>query len=151
MRRYVMGLAFSPGRDYVVLMRKRRPDWQKGKLNGLGGEIREGETPHQTMVREWDEETSILTMGIWGKVCTVRGSGHPGQDPWELHVFATLFDFQGYEVNVDYGKTDEKVEILPVNALNKTGNATVDDLPVMIALAETRRYAGQGILTIYDS
>lgn len=151
MRRYVVGLAFSPGLDYMVAMRKRRPEWQAGLINGPGGEIKPGETPHQAMVREWSEETSIRTHDPWGEVCVVRGSGFPEQSLWELHVFVSRFDFQSYEVNKDYGKTDERVEVLPVNALNKTGNETVGDLPVFISLAIARRFPGGRGLTIYEN
>jgi 8-oxo-dGTP diphosphatase len=72
MKNYVVGFLFSPDSSYVVLIQKLKPDWQRGKLNGVGGLIEEGETPHEAMVREFREETgyefrdwkSFLTMDI---------------------------------------------------------------------------------------
>ena len=34
---YACGFLFSDDRRHVVLIRKRRPAWQAGKLNGVGG------------------------------------------------------------------------------------------------------------------
>ena len=53
---YVAGFLFSPDRSRVLLIRKNRPAWQAGKLNGLGGKIEPGETPPQAMRREFREE-----------------------------------------------------------------------------------------------
>lgn len=54
---YVAGFLFSPDKRTVLLIRKKRPDWQKGKLNGVGGRIEPGETPLEAMIREFEEET----------------------------------------------------------------------------------------------
>lgn len=64
-QRYVCGFAFydieSGFRPRVVLMRKVKPDWQAGKLNGVGGKIEAGETPEVAMAREFKEETGVTT------------------------------------------------------------------------------------------
>ena len=39
-QQYVCGFLFSRDRARVLLIRKRRPAWQAGKLNGLGGNDR---------------------------------------------------------------------------------------------------------------
>lgn len=59
-RLYAVGFAFSPLGDKVVLIRKHRPRWQAGRLNGVGGHVEEGETPFDAMRREFREET-----GVW--------------------------------------------------------------------------------------
>lgn len=59
-RRYVVGFIFSLDRQSVLLIRKNRPQWQLGKLNGIGGEIEKGETPHAAMTRECAEECGIV-------------------------------------------------------------------------------------------
>lgn len=51
---YVVGFLFRDGE--VALVEKRRPDWQKGFLNGIGGRVEVGETPLAAMVREFSEE-----------------------------------------------------------------------------------------------
>ena len=57
--RYVVGLLFNATLDRVVLIRKLRPDWQRGKLNGVGGRINEGESAGDAMTREFKEEANV--------------------------------------------------------------------------------------------
>lgn len=63
-QRYVCGFAFHGGqttRPRVVLIRKVKPDWQAGKLNGVGGKIERGECSTAAMAREFHEETGVKT------------------------------------------------------------------------------------------
>lgn len=53
----VVGFLFWRGQ--VLLVRKDRPFWQKGKLNGVGGKVEEGETAVTAMIREFSEETGL--------------------------------------------------------------------------------------------
>lgn len=57
----VCGFAFSADRHQVALVRKLRPAFQAGLLNGIGGKIEPGERPVSAMVREFREETGYLT------------------------------------------------------------------------------------------
>lgn len=61
MKKYVLGFAFSKDKKEVILIEKQKPDWQKGKLNGVGGKIEKDEMPHLAMVREFEEETGVST------------------------------------------------------------------------------------------
>jgi 8-oxo-dGTP diphosphatase len=62
---YVVGFAFdTDGR--VALIRKNRPEWQAGRLNGIGGHIEPGEHPNDAMWREFREETGTDVSG-WQK------------------------------------------------------------------------------------
>jgi 8-oxo-dGTP diphosphatase len=56
---YVAGFAFSEDQRRVVLIEKKRPKWQAGKLNGVGGHIEVGETPEVAMTREYLEDTGV--------------------------------------------------------------------------------------------
>jgi len=57
---YVAGFCFSTDSKYVALIRKNRPKWQAGKLNGIGGHVELTDTnPRETMVREFKEETGL--------------------------------------------------------------------------------------------
>lgn len=58
--RYVCGFLFHD--DNVLLVRKNRPDWQAGLLNGVGGKCEGHETPHFSMVREFQETDLGLSM-----------------------------------------------------------------------------------------
>jgi 8-oxo-dGTP diphosphatase len=52
---------FESAQGRVVLIKKNRPENQKGLLNGVGGRIEENETPFEAMAREFEEETGMLT------------------------------------------------------------------------------------------
>ena len=55
-------------------MEKKRPDWQAGKLNGVGGKIEAGETKEQAMCREFFEETGVTTQeDQWHLYCKLVG------------------------------------------------------------------------------
>lgn len=58
---YVLGFAFIPDRSKVLLIEKKRPAWQLGMLNGVGGKVEQGELISAAMAREFQEETGILT------------------------------------------------------------------------------------------
>lgn len=58
---YVLGFAFYRDSRKVVLIRKIKPAWQCGKLNGVGGKIERGEHCNDAMAREFKEETGCDT------------------------------------------------------------------------------------------
>lgn len=43
----------------VLLVLKKRPKWQEGRLNLVGGKVEEGETPQQAALRELKEESGF--------------------------------------------------------------------------------------------
>ncbi|MFA7454893.1 MAG: NUDIX domain-containing protein [Desulfobulbaceae bacterium] len=71
---YVVGFLFSPDGKRVALLRKNHPDWQKGKLNGIGGKIETGETPLQAMVREFREKAGA-NVTDWRPFCQMKWRG----------------------------------------------------------------------------
>lgn len=72
-KRYCLGFAFEKtGLQEVLLIKKTKPEWQRGMLNGVGGSIEPGETSLDAMIREFYEET------------------HEGTEPSEWREFATL-------------------------------------------------------------
>jgi 8-oxo-dGTP diphosphatase len=58
---YVLGFLFDKKKQQVILIKKTEPNWQKNLLNGIGGKIEPNETPVDAMVREFKEETDIIT------------------------------------------------------------------------------------------
>jgi 8-oxo-dGTP diphosphatase len=58
---YVVGLMFSPEGERVLMVRKKRPFWQNGFLNGPGGKVEASESAADAMVREFREETGLIT------------------------------------------------------------------------------------------
>lgn len=71
---YVVGFLVDPSTDHVALIRKGRPEWQAGKLNGVGGHIEPGESPAAAMVREFGEETGAM-VGRWVPMLTMPFPG----------------------------------------------------------------------------
>lgn len=65
LQEYVVGFAFDTW-NRVALIRKNRPEWQAGKLNGIGGHVEPGEDPDEAMIREFREETGTYLVG-WKK------------------------------------------------------------------------------------
>lgn len=60
MTTYVCGFLFNPERTHVALIRKTKPEWQAGKLNGIGGKVEHGETLWRAVQREFQEETGAV-------------------------------------------------------------------------------------------
>lgn len=64
-KEYCLGFAFSSGfreTPRVLLIKKNKPDFQKGKLNGLGGKLEFGEDYRQAMTREFAEECGVYVL-----------------------------------------------------------------------------------------
>lgn len=85
---YVVGFAFGVDNslrrtNQVLLVRKTHPDWQAGKLNGLGGKMDPGEKPVVTMSREFKEESGVVVWpDEWNLIVTLHSNGHT------IHFFA---------------------------------------------------------------
>jgi len=60
----VVGFMFNDKPTEVALILKRRPVWQFGKLNGIGGHVEQTESPLKAMVREFKEETGSDTQYV---------------------------------------------------------------------------------------
>jgi 8-oxo-dGTP diphosphatase len=101
-RKFVIGYLFD-GNGNVALIEKNRPDWQKGRLNGVGGQIEKDETPLQAMTREFKEEAGPEVS--WRQFCVLKGDGY------------RLFCFTSRDKVEISTKTDEKVAWYPVDRL----------------------------------
>lgn len=74
--RYVLGFLFRENRTSLVLIRKEKPIWQAGLLNGIGGKIEGDESEYDAMVREFREETGVDTSKSgWRQFCEMSGDG----------------------------------------------------------------------------
>lgn len=110
MNNYVVGFMFNKELDKVLLILKNRPDWQAGKWNGIGGKLKMNEEPLQAMVREFQEETGILTdQSSW----TWKGAFiHDGLS-WAVDVFIAKGNIYEYTTI-----TDERVEVIHLTDLD---------------------------------
>lgn len=109
MTRAVCGFYFSKDKERMILIRKNRPDWQAGLLNGVGGKVEEDEFALDAMRREFREETGV----------DVEDWEPYGMLTDEMHRFeVTYFRAFGSHADLDRCKTmtDEQVLNLPVSA-----------------------------------
>lgn len=75
MTEYVLGFLLRDNRTSVVLIRKDKPNWQAGLLNGVGGKIEPPESPLTAMIREFREETGVDTSKSgWQQFCEMSGN-----------------------------------------------------------------------------
>ena len=60
MKQYVACILFDKYLSKAMLIRKSRPKWMKGKLNGIGGHIEYKESPFNAIQREFTEKTGLI-------------------------------------------------------------------------------------------
>ena len=127
---YVAGFVFDEADERVVLIRKNRPAWQAGKLNGVGGRIEDGESSRDAMRREFREETGVVV------------------DRWEL--CGTLADERGWSIDFYRATipaalmrdvtscTDEQVEVMFLEQLSSWIGQAIPNLSWLIPYARYR-------------
>lgn len=108
-------------------MEKTRPAWQAGRVNALGGKLREGEAPVEAAQREVREEAGV-DVGTWDVVLVWR-------DPqYTMHV-VRAFDDAALRAHT---AEDQRVFMAEVGEL--PGNV-IDNLRWLIPLALDRDVA----------
>lgn len=128
--KYVLGFMFSGDRKQVALIRKDRPDWQKGKFNAPGGKIEPGETPLDAMVREFREETGCETdCSTWSPFARIEGMGEKGE-PHEVYCFVAVGDLGGIRQ-----AEDEVPWIVQTDQLSSRTGEMVGNLPWLVYMA----------------
>jgi 8-oxo-dGTP diphosphatase len=124
---YTVGFLFSFDKQKVALIRKQRPDWQKGRLNGVGGHVEIGETALQCMGREFHEEVEYpsLYKTEWRQFAVLDSP------KFIVDCFASLGDLAAVK-----GKTDEDVEIINVDQITPLRTKDmIENLPWLISMA----------------
>jgi len=107
---YVVGFVFDETKKNVLLINKIKPEWQNGKMNGIGGKIEAFDnTPHTAMSREMEEESGLsIAPSTWKPVCIFQGTA----GDWKVYVFTTTGNIYDFE-----NKTKERCEVVSVNNL----------------------------------
>ena len=105
-RLHCLGFMFDPSASRVALIRKKNPQWQRGKLNGIGGKTEAGETSLDSLVREFSEEAGVETSAAQWKLFARIGAPE-----FEVHAYC-CFDAR---IANCISATDETVEIIDVN------------------------------------
>lgn len=88
MKKYVLGFAFDEQAKDVILIEKLKPEWQKDKLNGVGGKVEAfDKNAFHSMAREFKEETGVdLGPENWLHFACLKG------DDYEMQCFRIFSD-----------------------------------------------------------
>lgn len=123
---YVLGLVFSKDLKKILLIKKEHPNWQKGKLNGIGGHVEKFENEKCAIIRELEEEADIASNdNDWKEFAVLEGS--------EFSVTCYLSNTIYFEDFIS--KTDEIVSIYNVNDIISGVYESIENLKWLILLA----------------
>lgn len=123
---YTLGFAFNKEMNRVILIKKNRPSWQAGLLNGVGGKVESWDaSPPAAQAREFREETGIeTTPGEWKLFASLNG------DDFLVDCFWTTLDDQRF---YDYESvTDEAVN--QYSLIELQAFQTCPNVPMLIAM-----------------
>lgn len=124
---YTLGFLFNEEKTQVALIRKLRPEWQKGKLNGIGGKIEEGESALYGMQREFGEEANFPEYYLldWKEFALIDNPNYA------VHCFTAICS----DLFAIDSKIDEKIEITRVDALHPWRIDILDNISWLVPMA----------------
>ncbi len=123
--RYVAGFLFDDLKHNVALIWKNKPEWQSGKLNGIGGKVEHGETADAAMYREFLEEAGV-EVTEWNHFADVSW------DSGVVHFYRAFVPHQ--RLLRCEAQEDEKIEIFPTQ-LHLIPTARIPNLNWLLPLA----------------
>lgn len=128
----VVGLVFDD-ESRVLLIRKNRPEWQNGMLNGIGGRVNLAEAPCRAMTRELHEETGLVIHYTNWRLLAELDTGDGSVYYYAAHIPSQI-------MNMSRSLTDERVSRLFLSELAHF--SLVPDLRWLIpfALDDSKRY-----------
>lgn len=126
MKEWVLTFLFDGSKQNVLLIKKERPEFQKGLLNGIGGSVEPYETYVDAAVRELKEEANI---DISGFDLTKIGSFGDGRS-WRVVMFKGRWDGEFSSL------TDEQVVKIPVKDLQNMNKMSNLDWMIPLCLDE---------------
>lgn len=110
MKKYTLGFAFNEEGNKVVLIEKTKPDFLKGKWNGVGGKVEKIDiAPIDGMIREFWEETGVNILD-WRNAFFIDNQ----ENNYQMWVYYTFSD-KVYECKT---MTEERVQLIDVKHLD---------------------------------
>ena len=137
MTSYVLGFAFDE-RGRVALIEKQKPEWQKGRYNGIGGKIEANEKcvpgasiGQVAMAREFEEETGVL---IPPKDWIYVGRMRDEAQTWIVYVYVT----KAASVANVTTKEQETVRLIRVDDewLSNYRGYMIENVPALLELCQ---------------
>lgn len=122
---YALGFMFDHQMKTVALIRKSKPAWQAGKLNGIGGKVENGEQPYEAMRREFAEETGFLC-----EVLSWHCIGRMFGKDFEVYMFTQTGDLHSLRT-----VEEEPIVLVPLKDIHVLRDDMVENLPWLISLA----------------
>lgn len=123
---YVVGLAHDGSR--MAFIKKNRPAWQAGKLNGIGGKVEPQESPNNAINREFKEETGYDKPLNWRPLVKMT---YPGQAV--IWFYTARVESQTLEAL--YTATDEPVEVHSIEYVSDYPHNFIRNLHWIVPLA----------------
>lgn len=140
---WVVGFLVNPRADTVVLVRKNRPEWQAGLLNGVGGKVEEADRDpgftydaiQNAMSREFGEEAGVyVPPAAWDPMVSLTAvavenrAGEPTPSTGVVHFLRSI----GSATDLDActTKTDEEIGVWTIGDLLDIGG-WVDGPPMI--------------------
>lgn len=133
-RQWVVGFLMDEDAERVILVRKNRPEWQAGKLNGVGGKVEPGENLFRAMEREFNEEAGVVVPARrWRQFAKLT---------WEEGIVHFFRQFVPMNVLDNcWTRTDESIEVHRICTLGEPGpgrDCVVPNLLWLVPLAAHR-------------
>ena len=119
MIQYTLGFVFQ--KPFVLLLRKVRPVYHSGQLNGVGGKMEGNESPCTCMTRECREEVGLdIEHTKWNNFTRLKGYKTRHDRPtWTIHCFYHHYGsgdlFEDYDP--DYNLNEGHAEIVRADQL----------------------------------
>lgn len=124
--RYALGFLFDEPAENVLLIRKRRPAWMLGLLNGVGGKLEPGEIAAAAMEREMRAEAGVHILAErWTRVVRLRFPA----------AMVDVFADRGRSFHEAATQTDEQLVRRSVLAIRCGGAEFVPNLAFLVPLA----------------
>ena len=137
---YVLGFAFTTdGR--VALIQKKRPAWQAGRLNGIGGKVEGTEHSAAAMVREFREETGVDTPE---KAWQFRGRVYC--ENWSVFVYTCTLEIIKNARTVE----DERVFLIYLDDLETITEKCIENVDALIQLCRIPAEQPSGIAPRFE-
>lgn len=121
MQKYVL-IHMQNDRGDFLMIRKNRPEWQKGKWNLVGGHVEKGESYEHAAIRELKEETGL-------EINRLNFRGLISGNGYKIAIFS------GYtEEEYEDGLTDELVSWCCINNLRQKYGNPIYNLKLIVPL-----------------
>lgn len=124
MKKYVVAFILTPDFQFVWLIKKNKPEWQKGCLNGIGGKIESGESPIEAMIREIKEEAGVtFSSKELTDIGRMIGTNNDGSE-FQVHIFTGVTNQQLIS------QEEEIIDVYAVSGVKRYKH--IENVPMLI-------------------